>query len=438
MRLSRVLLSASFVLLSGPAFANITINQVQYADWTPSASYQGTCAFVGLTPSENLTHLSGPTSAESTAMRSQFPGWTFTGGGQLNSTLTVNSYGASATSSMGGGSLSLTYAPAASDPSLASLHWIQMVSTNAPLGGATSPYVDPAPNDDTLPFFWTLVEDSTKKNGTAVTYTFSDGATRPYPTPPKNSVSWSGDLYLCSWDGNKGVTIYDEVSWGWYIEQYPTPCLRSGGQPVFDESTVQLSGLYPFLVVGGLRRRRRRASRRWLGAFPGAILAVLVIAFVLPSPLLADVRKLSKGGGSQIARLTLKLDKATQKEKEPKPIKLELKYTNRLLDDPITIWRSGFWPNHKVLVESEENDAEVPLTDMGKQYMKAFSPNGGRDKNVPRVIPAGESYIEPTPVDLGLLYKLKPGKYRVQVLYEDDQPPTPFHLRSNQVAFTIE
>jgi hypothetical protein len=38
------------------------------------------------------------------------------------------------------------------------INWVQEISTNAPLGGAKSPYNDPQPPDDNLPFYWTNKE----------------------------------------------------------------------------------------------------------------------------------------------------------------------------------------------------------------------------------------------------------------------------------------
>lgn len=373
-------------------------------------------------------------------MGNQFPGWTFAGGGQLSGTLTVNSYAAAATASQGGASISIAYSPGPNDPPLASLHWIQVIWTNEPLGGATSPYVDPVPNDDNLPFYWTLSEDGSMKNGSTGAYSFSDAPSRGYPPPPDagvSSVSWGADLYLCSWDGQTTVTIYDGVNWGWYIEQYPMTCMRSHGHPVQEEHTTQLSSMYPFILVGW--PRRRRAGRSSIGRFHGPITAVLIIVFVLALPQLAHAQKSSKGGGSQIASLALKLEKATYRQKDTEPIKAQLTFRNRLFDESITIWSSGFWTNHRLIVKDERGKESLELTDLGKKYMGMFSPKGGpRDKNAPIVVPPGESHIERVPGDLKQLYKFKPGKYTLQVLYEDTRPPTPLRVFSNRVEFTIE
>src|SRR5205085_1601682 len=47
-----------------------------------------------------------------------------------------------------------------------------------------------------------------------------------------------------------------------------------------------------------------------------------------------------------------------------------------------TIWHSGFWPNHLVLVK-EANGKEAPLTGVGQAVRHAFAPDGVRDKNFP-------------------------------------------------------
>jgi hypothetical protein len=39
-----------------------------------------------------------------------------------------------------------------------SLRWVQTINTTHPLGGCTSPYNDPCPPDDSLPYYWTDAE----------------------------------------------------------------------------------------------------------------------------------------------------------------------------------------------------------------------------------------------------------------------------------------
>jgi hypothetical protein len=40
------------------------------------------------------------------------------------------------------------------------LQWVQTVTTSLPLGGATSPYNDPQPPDDDLPYYWTSSQNA--------------------------------------------------------------------------------------------------------------------------------------------------------------------------------------------------------------------------------------------------------------------------------------
>jgi hypothetical protein len=138
----------------------------------------------------------------------------------LSGTLNIDQYKATTSGDdNGGGLLEGTYTRAATDPAIADLHWIQMVATNRPLGGGpTTGYIDPRPNDDTLPFYWTLAEDTSAADGnkTATTYHFFDNSSRNATADP-DFITWRGELMLASWDGSNpgNVTVYDGIGWGW-------------------------------------------------------------------------------------------------------------------------------------------------------------------------------------------------------------------------------
>jgi uncharacterized protein (TIGR03067 family) len=141
---------------------------------------------------------------------------------------------------------------------------------------------------------------------------------------------------------------------------------------------------------------------------------------------------------SKTCPLTLKLSKRTYKQGEP--ITFTLTITN-LTRNPVTVWSSRFWTNHRVTVFAGDlvYYRESPPTELGKRGAKAFNPpNGGRDKNVPREIAAGKSFQESYDIDLTTIFEIGPGTYKLQVIYEDGQQPTPLRTTSNIVAFKIE
>jgi len=94
------------------------------------------------------------------------------------------------------------------------MRWIQFVSTNVPLGGTSSPYIDPRPNTDKLPFYYTNEDLALYTSGN--TLTFDDfsirDVSRLLTTDP---VEWRGNLFLVEWDGAKTVTARDGFQWGW-------------------------------------------------------------------------------------------------------------------------------------------------------------------------------------------------------------------------------
>ena len=87
-----------------------------------------------------------------------------------------------------------------------SWRWQQTVWTNHPLGGTTSPYNDPRPNDDNKPWYWTDAEYQAKKkaNGTS----FYDKPGRP--VNPTKRIYWRAELVLKCLDKN-GKVIKDLV-----------------------------------------------------------------------------------------------------------------------------------------------------------------------------------------------------------------------------------
>jgi RNA polymerase sigma factor (sigma-70 family) len=102
-----------------------------------------------------------------------------------------------------------------------------------------------------------------------------------------------------------------------------------------------------------------------------------------------------------------------------------------------TLWHSGFWPNHLILVR-DAGGKEPPLTALGQQDRKAFAPGGDRWKNVAVKVPAGGEDAAYEKYDLAKLYDLSaPGRYTVQYIYEEKQGGWEGRLPSNEAAFEV-
>jgi hypothetical protein len=92
------------------------------------------------------------------------------------------------------------------------LKFTQTIETNAPLRGAPSAYVDPHPNDDGKPFYWTDAQQ--QRNPT----TFKD---HPWRYPPTGSAAkyWRGTLALNGVDeANRTVTGLDYITYGFILD----------------------------------------------------------------------------------------------------------------------------------------------------------------------------------------------------------------------------
>jgi len=88
----------------------------------------------------------------------------------------------------------------------------QTIDTNVPLHGANAPYVDPHPNDDMKPFYWTDVEQRMYPT------TFKDHPTRNPPTGTQVTY-WQATLALNGVDeASKTVTGFDYLTYGFIMD----------------------------------------------------------------------------------------------------------------------------------------------------------------------------------------------------------------------------
>jgi hypothetical protein len=118
-----------------------------------------------------------------------------------------------------------------------------------------------------------------------------------------------------------------------------------------------------------------------------------------------------------------------------KPIVPAIEFRNRT-DHDVTIWSCGFWPNHKVVVRDKEG-REPPLTAGGEQRRRSFAPGGGRDKSAPILVKSGDDYQYCININIYDLYRLSPGRYELEVTYDDESPPSPLRLTSRHVEFVV-
>jgi len=88
----------------------------------------------------------------------------------------------------------------------------QTIETNDPLHGASSPYVDPQPNDDSKPFYWTDAEHN------AHLTTFIDAPSRAAPSGA-DPTFWQGTLGLNGVnESTKTVTGVEYLTYGFSLD----------------------------------------------------------------------------------------------------------------------------------------------------------------------------------------------------------------------------
>jgi hypothetical protein len=172
-----------------------------------------------------VSYVGGASADMQAILKAALPTWTFTFGGTLDGTLHIETYSATSSKDDWGGALmDATYTRVATDPTIADLHWIQIVTTNAPLkaGEPTTGYVDPIRNPYTRPWYYSAALDQSKENGnkTATTYHFHDHPKREARSDP-DDITWRGELLMASSDGVDSAKVYDGFDWGFDLQDDP-------------------------------------------------------------------------------------------------------------------------------------------------------------------------------------------------------------------------
>ncbi len=186
------------------------------------------------------------------ADQAEYPGWTAVTGTALNGILNIDEYKAvdrvcscaqGSGCFAGGARMVATYTPGTGDPD--ELTFIQMWYddySESPPAGTFTYHIDPFPNDDTEPFYYTAAERATHG------LQFNDNPCNWCTACPETYVN-RFDAYMCSWDaGTTTVTVHDGWSWGYDLKCNPIP-----------EPATMLGVLLGFCSVGRYIRKRAKA-----------------------------------------------------------------------------------------------------------------------------------------------------------------------------------
>lgn len=155
---------------------------------------------------------------------SEFSKWTCKKGKELAGTLTVDYYNSKFEGTHhSGGQIRIRYKKGKGDPS--TIRWVQLVNSNDKIGSEDYPIIDPVPEDEPnstnpdpnkyRPFYYNEEQIGSRTNKSSFDLKFYDFSQRYHP--PTSSVTWSGNLYVTSWDSKTPGTIslHDGVKWGW-------------------------------------------------------------------------------------------------------------------------------------------------------------------------------------------------------------------------------
>lgn len=111
---------------------------------------------------------------------------------------------------------------------------------------------------------------------------------------------------------------------------------------------------------------------------------------------------------------SLNADKTLFHPEEPILVRFQIK---NISDRPQTVWHSGFWPNHRLIVKDSKGD-NVPLTALGEQTRAVFGSDTLRRKNFAVTLAPGKIDTPYGPYDLRNYFQIgDSATLRVRCLY---------------------
>lgn len=135
-------------------------------------------------------------------------------------TTSINSYTAGFSGTTGGAEITALFDGGAAVPAGSYLEWVQVLNTNSPLGGNTSPYLDNAA--DTSKPFYSLTAQNLTAGLPAGQIDFYDFSKRdPALLATTDPITWNASLYPVVANAANQLEVHDGVTWGWTMKKAP-------------------------------------------------------------------------------------------------------------------------------------------------------------------------------------------------------------------------
>lgn len=140
----------------------------------------------------------------------------YTSSAGTGGSITTSQYQAGFQGGTGGATIQALYNNGAAPAAGQGLEWVQVITTNNPLGGSSSPYLDNAAAPSKP--FYSLTAANLDPSLPASKLNFYDFSKRdPATLATVDPITWNASLYPVVTNGT-AITVHDGVTWGWTMK----------------------------------------------------------------------------------------------------------------------------------------------------------------------------------------------------------------------------